>query len=60
MTTREFMMHLVMNCEPDDPVTIEVKVDGKYVLAVPVHACKIGEDYDPETLIECKSIKEDK
>ena len=61
MTTREFIMHLVMNCELDDPVTIEVRLkdDQRMVHLSPVHAYKIGGDYDPETLIECKYQKED-
>lgn len=61
MTTREFLQHIILNCELDDPVTLEARIgEGQpLVHLVPVHAYKIGEDYEPETLIECKLYKED-
>lgn len=62
MTTREFMMHLLMNCEMDDPVHIEVRVPDnnsyKYLRFEPTHACHLGEFDDPETLIETKYLEE--
>lgn len=61
MTTREFIMHLIMNCELNDPVCIEVKVPDnmscRYVRYEPTHACHLG-DEDPETLIETKLLEE--
>ena len=59
MTTREFIQHLLLNCELNDPVIIEVRVGGRCMVFEPAHATRIG-DFDevPETLIECKP-KED-
>lgn len=64
MTTREFIQHLILNCELNDPVCIEFLIPddhkGKYVRVTPTHATRIGELDDPsvcETLIECKSWK---
>ena len=55
MTTREFMMHLIMNCEPNSPVTIEARVNDRIVHLQPSHAFGIGDDCgEPETVIECK------
>lgn len=63
MTTREFIQHLILNCELDDPVLIEVLIpDGisrGYHSFEPTHASRIGIEDKPETLIECKQIKED-
>ena len=63
MTTREFIQHLVLNCELDDPVSIEVLIpDGMnkgYHTFEPAHASRIGIEDMPETLIECKPVKED-
>lgn len=58
MTTREFIMHLLMNCEMDDPVVIEVKwSDNRFKQFAPKHVTCLGDDYgDPETLIECTPI----
>ena len=63
MTTREFIQHLLLNCELDDPVEIEVKVPENYynrhLSFEPAHATRIGDDSDcPTTLIECKPWKE--
>ncbi len=65
MTTREFIQHLLLNCELDDPVHIEVKIPEnmthRYVSFEPAHASRIGDDSKcPETLIECKPYKEEK
>lgn len=62
MTTREFIQHLLLNCELDDPVHIEVKIPenvaGRHLTFEPAHASRIGDDsYEPETLIECKPYK---
>lgn len=58
MTTREFIQHLILNCELDDPVAIEVKIPndaaGRYMSFTPAHASRIGVEDNPETLIECK------
>ena len=66
MTTREFVQHLLLNCELDDPVMIEVKIPddsaklGRYLSFEPKHASRIGETSDEfETLIECKPYKGD-
>ena len=61
MTTREFIQHLILNCELDDPVSIEVKIpNGNYATFEPAHATRIGGCCDEyETLIECKPCKED-
>lgn len=63
MTTREFIQHLILNCELDDPVSIEVPIpDGisrGFHSFEPAHASRIGIEDDPETLIECKPKKED-
>ena len=64
MTTREFIQHLLLNCELDDPVHIEVKIPenvaGRYLTFEPAHASRLGDDsYEPETLIECKPYKEE-
>lgn len=61
MTTREFIQHILLNCELDDPIYIEVKipenVTGRYLSFEPSHVTRIGgECY--ETLIECKPWKE--
>ena len=63
MTTREFIQHLLINCELDDPVHVEVKipenVSGRYISFTPSHVTRVGDDDDwPETLIECKPWKE--
>ena len=65
MTTREFIQHLILNCELDDPVCIEFRVpdnhNGKYVRMSPTHATRIGELDESsacETLIECKLWRE--
>ena len=65
MTTREFVQHLLLNCELDDPVMIEVKIPdasnklGCYISYEPRRASRIGETPDEfETLIECKPYKE--
>ena len=62
MTTREFIQHLIMNAELDDPVAIEVRVpDGKdnsYLSFEPAHVTRIGDEDEPETLVECKPYKE--
>jgi len=64
MTTREFIQHLILNCEMDDPVMIEVKIPdnqeklGHYLSYEPRRASRIGESDDEyETLIECKPHK---
>ena len=64
MTTREFMQHLLLNCELDDPVHIEIKVPenvaNRYISFCPAHASRIGDDEcDRITLIECKPWEED-
>ena len=63
MTTREFVQHLLLNCEPDDPVHIEIKVPenvaNRYISFCPAHASRVGDDDDCVTLIECKPWKED-
>lgn len=64
MTTREFIQHLLLNCELEDPVYIEVRIpDGyhnRYLSFEPAHATRIGENSEePETLIECKPYKEE-
>ena len=56
MTTREFIQHLILNCELNDEVTMEVQLPsnvqpGAYFRFKPAHACHFDED--PETLIEC-------
>ena len=61
MTTREFIQHLILNCELDDKVTIEVKTNrdieaGHYIRIRPAHAFHLGDDQD-ETIIECDSIE---
>ena len=63
MSTREFIQHLLLNCELDDPVHIEVRVPEnmacRFVSFEPAHASRIGSDGDdPVTLIECKPWKE--
>jgi len=61
MTTREFIQHLVMNGELDDPVKIEVHVPENtsgFISFDPAHVTHIGGEYDePETLVECKPYK---
>lgn len=62
MTTREFIQHLLMNGELDDPVTIEVNVPaGKmgFMTFKPAHVTRIGDVTENETLIECKPFEED-
>lgn len=62
MTTREFMQHILLNGELDDPVTIEVFVpDNKYGFTTfePAHVTRIGSLEESETLIECKPYKEE-
>jgi len=64
MTTRELMMHLLLNGDLDAPVSVEVKVpqnkDGGYLTFDPLSVSRIGGDCIPvETLIECKPYKED-
>ena len=64
MTTREFIQHLLMNCELEDPVHVEVCIPdnfrNRYISFEPAHASRIGVDDDnPVTLIECKPYKED-
>ena len=58
MTTREFVQHLILNGELDDPVRIEVYVQPSeegYVTFNPAHVARVGEYTDEaETLIECK------
>lgn len=64
MTTREFIMHLLLNCELDDPVYIEVKIDDAvrkmagFRSFEPAHASRITGFDDPQTLIECKPLEE--
>ena len=64
MSTREFIQHLLLNCDLDDPVHIEVRVPEdmscRFLTFEPAHACKLGNDDDdnPVTLIECKPWKE--
>lgn len=64
MTTREFIMHLILNCGSlDDPVQVEVfipeNMNNRYVCFEPAHVTTIGSvDDSPETLIECKPWKE--
>lgn len=62
MTTREFIQHLLLNCELDDPVHIEVRIPenvaGRHIMFEPAHASRIGDDsLVPDTLIECKPWK---
>lgn len=64
MSTREFIQHLILNCNLDDPVMIEIKVPsetdkvGRYLSYEPAHATRIGEcDGEYETLVECKPYK---
>lgn len=62
MTTREFIQHLVLNGELDDPVSIEIYVpSGRsgFMTFEPAHVTRIGDDYDPETLVECKPYDDD-
>lgn len=63
MTTREFIQHLILNCELDDPVSIEVPIpygiSRGFHSFEPAHASRIGIEDNPETLIECKPKKED-
>lgn len=60
MTTREFIQHLILNCELNDKVTIEVNLPDNikpgFYRMVPTHAHGIGGCFgDPsETIIECK------
>lgn len=62
MTTREFVQHLILNCELDDEVSIEVHlpddVKPGFFCMIPVHAYRLGEGLDckGETLIECKGV----
>lgn len=61
MTTREFIQHVILNCELDDELTIEVKTNrnissGQYLRIHPSHVCHLGEESD-ETIIECKPIE---
>jgi len=62
MTTREFIQHLLLNGELDDPVEIEVNVpfgETGFMTFEPAHVTRVGDDVDPETLVECKPYKED-
>ena len=65
MTTREFMQHILLNADLDDPVEIEVRVPaganpGELVFVQPTHVTKIGGDsYEQTTLVETKPFKED-
>ena len=64
MTTREFIQHLILNCDLDDEVHIEVRIpdntEHRYISLDPAHVTRIGEYTEqPETLIECKPYKED-
>lgn len=63
MTTREFIQHLLLNAELDDPVNIEVVIpennERKFLSFEPSHVTRLGEDYgEAVTLIECKPHKE--
>ena len=63
MTTREFIQHLLLNCELDDPVNIEVRIPNnctrRLLCFEPAHAFRVGDDSEcPETLVECKPWKE--
>ena len=60
MTTREFIQHLLMNAELDDPVNIEIRIpeERRYMWFAPKHVSRIGEgDGEFETLIECIPYK---
>lgn len=60
MTTREFIQHLILNCELDDPVEIEVDVPESvsgYISYEPAHATRIGDGDCSQTLIECRPWK---
>lgn len=62
MTTREFIQHLLLNGELDDPVTIEVNVPAGrmgFTTFNPAHVTRIGDTEGHETLIECKPFEED-
>lgn len=64
MTTREFIQHLILNADLDDPVYIEVKVpdnvSGRYLSFEPAHVSQIGtNDIGIETIVECKPWKGD-
>jgi len=63
MTTREFIQHLILNSELDDPVYIEIKipdnVSGRYISFSPAHVTRIDVADCKETLVECKPYKED-
>ena len=65
MTTREFIQHLILNCELNDKVTIEVNlpddVKPGFYQMVPTHAHRLGGTFgDPsETYIECKGEKDE-
>lgn len=62
MTTREFIQHLILNCELDDDVSVEVNlpddVKPGYFWMTPEHAYRLGDGLDcrSETLIECKGV----
>ena len=63
MTTREFIQHLIMNSELNDPVEIEVQVPSDksgFMTFEPAHVTRIGGEVgEEETLVECKPYKED-
>ena len=61
-TTREFIQHLIMNGELDDPVEIEVNVPSDkagFMTFEPKHVTRVGDEIDPLTLVECKPYRED-
>ena len=66
MTAREFMQHILLNVDLDDPVQIEVRVpdnnERAYLSYRPTHVTRLGGDDScdpPVALIDCKLIKED-
>lgn len=62
MSTREFIQHLLLNCELDDPISIEVvlpaELHRKVLSYEPAHVTRLGEEFgEAMTLIECKPYK---
>lgn len=66
MTVREFMQHLILNCEMNDEVVMEIRLPndvkpGAFFRMCPTHASRIGiedgADYT-EAFISCKPYKE--
>ena len=62
MTTREFIQHILLNAELDDPILIEVQIpennERRFLSFEPAHVSRIDAG-KPETLVECKPFKED-